>query len=133
MSWQKRHDSLTLTRLVAERREMIAARLAQYRAEHPGPDGRPMTQERASEKAGVAVRQWQRWESGETTPHLKKLQAVAKKLKIPMSEFLPAEAERNNNNHSEATPPSVEQRLEAMQREIERLTEYVRRAIPPSE
>jgi transcriptional regulator with XRE-family HTH domain len=66
---------------MALRRERIVERLAELRERHS------LSQEDAARKVGVTHRQWQRWESGESTPYPRNLDKVASAFRVPVSTF----------------------------------------------
>jgi transcriptional regulator with XRE-family HTH domain len=66
---------------MAIEQQKVAEKLAALRAQHG------LTQEQASEKAGVAVRQWQRWEGAETMPYPKNLEKLAAAFGLSVSDF----------------------------------------------
>jgi len=66
---------------MALRREKIAARLAELREQHS------LTQEQAAARTGVTLRQWQRWEYGESIPYPRNLDAIASKFGLSVAEF----------------------------------------------
>lgn len=52
-----------------------------------------LSQEDAAHKVGITTRQWQRWETGESMPYPRNLDAVASRFGISVAEFFdPAEA-----------------------------------------
>lgn len=80
-SWQSRRERVSLLADMAIKQRQVAETLARLRRQHE------LTQEQASERAGVAVRQWQRWEGAETMPHPRNLERLAEAFDIPVSEF----------------------------------------------
>ncbi len=66
---------------MALRREYIAERLAELREQHS------LTQEQAAGRVGVTLRQWQRWESGESMPYPRNLDAIASNFGLSVAEF----------------------------------------------
>lgn len=81
MSWQTKPRRVSVLAEMALRREKIAERLTELR-EHEG-----LSQERAAGKVGVTLRQWQRWEAGESVPYPRNLDAVASKFGLSIEEF----------------------------------------------
>lgn len=81
-TWQSGRDRANLIAQMALRQTQVAETLSRLREEHG------LTQEKAAEKAGVPVRQWQRWEGAETMPHPRNLDRLAAAFKITVSEIL---------------------------------------------
>lgn len=54
---------------------------------HPEKPGEPLPQDQAAQRAGVTVRQWQRWESGVSVPYARNLAAVADAFGFDVAEF----------------------------------------------
>lgn len=46
-----------------------------------------LSQEDAAHKVGITTRQWQRWETGESMPYPRNLDAVASRFGISVAEF----------------------------------------------
>lgn len=66
---------------MALRQEKVSERLLELR-EHHG-----LSQEDAARKVGITHRQWQRWETGESMPYPRNLDAVASAFGISIVEF----------------------------------------------
>ncbi len=66
---------------MALRRERIAERLTELREQHS------LTQENAAARVGVTLRQWQRWEAGESVPYPRNLDSIASKFGLSVAEF----------------------------------------------
>lgn len=64
--------------------EAVQARIAKLR-EDSG-----LTQEQAAAKAGVTLRQWQRWEAGQSMPYPRNLSVIAEQFGIDVQEFFTA-------------------------------------------
>lgn len=60
---------------------MLAARLGELR------EGESLTQEQAAAKVGVTLRQWQRWEAGESVPYPRNLDLIASRFGLLIGEF----------------------------------------------
>lgn len=81
MSWQGGPRRVSVLAEMALRRERIAERLTEIR-EHNS-----LTQENAAAKVGVTLRQWQRWEAGESVPYPRNLDAVASRFGLSVADF----------------------------------------------
>jgi transcriptional regulator with XRE-family HTH domain len=87
MSWQSLQEQGNVLLDLAEKQRRVQERLARYRAEMAPPGKKRLTQEEAADAAGVPLRQWQRWEKGETVPHLSNLARLSTALGIPLDDF----------------------------------------------
>lgn len=81
MSWQTRTRRVSVMAEMALRKEMLAARLEELR------ESNNLTQENAAAKVGVTLRQWQRWEAGESVPYPRNLDVIASRFGITVGEF----------------------------------------------
>lgn len=81
MSWRAAAEQANLLHAMAEQQKRVAERLARLREQHA------LTQEDAAGKAGVNLRAWQRWETGETTPYKRNIEKIARAFGIPPSDF----------------------------------------------
>lgn len=74
---------------MAIQRENVMNRLVRLREEigHPDKHDKPLPQDQAAARAGVTVRQWQRWESGESVPYARNLSEVADAFGFDVGEF----------------------------------------------
>ena len=66
---------------MALRKERLAERLLELRT------NAGLSQEGAAQKVGVTVRQWQRWEQGESVPYPRNLDTIASRFGITVAEF----------------------------------------------
>jgi transcriptional regulator with XRE-family HTH domain len=77
-----------------------------------------------------------RWERGVVAPNQENFEAVAAALKTTPAKLAagitPDPKPGKPEPTFETTPPSLEARLEAMQRELEELSALVRQALPPT-
>jgi transcriptional regulator with XRE-family HTH domain len=85
MSWREQPRRVSVIAEMALRREKIAQRLGELRERDS------LTQEQAAAKVGVTLRQWQRWEVGESVPYPRNLDAVASRFGITVAEFFDPE------------------------------------------
>lgn len=81
MSWRGQPKRVSVLAEMALRREKIAQRLGELR------ESNALTQEQAAAKVGVTLRQWQRWEAGESVPYPRNMDVVASKFGLSVSEF----------------------------------------------
>lgn len=86
MSWHKPRQRVSLLAELALKRESVSRKLAELREQH-SPDGRPLAQEKAAALVGVSMRQWQRWEAGESVPYPRNLGMIADAFGFDVSEF----------------------------------------------
>lgn len=70
---------------MALRRERLVERLEELRERHG------LSQEDAARKVGITHRQWQRWESGDSTPYPSSLSKIASAFGITVAEFFDEE------------------------------------------
>lgn len=91
-SWQNGRERVSVLAALAVKKETVSRVLAELREQHkpPGSD-KPLSQEKAAARVGVTGRQWQRWESGESEPYLRNLEAVASAFNVPVDRFLTME------------------------------------------
>jgi transcriptional regulator with XRE-family HTH domain len=75
-----------LLRDMAVTRERVAEQLLALRQLH-GTADKPLSQEKAAQRADVQVRDWNRWENKHTTPHISSLGKVAEAFDIPLDVF----------------------------------------------
>jgi transcriptional regulator with XRE-family HTH domain len=80
-SWHGRRSRVSVLAEMALRKELIAERLAELRGT------RGQSQEQAAAFVGITVRQWQRWEAGESVPYPRNLEVVASRYGISVAEF----------------------------------------------
>lgn len=81
MSWRRQPSRVSVLAEMALRREKIAQRLGELR------ESNSLTQEQAAAKVGVTLRQWQRWEAGESVPYPRNMDTVASHFGMSVSEF----------------------------------------------
>jgi transcriptional regulator with XRE-family HTH domain len=81
MSWQRQPRRVSVLAEMALRQEKVSARLTELRERHG------LSQEDAARKVGITVRQWQRWETGESMPYPRNLDAVASSFGVTVSGF----------------------------------------------
>lgn len=81
MSWRPARKRVSVIAEMALRRERISERLGELREQSS------LTQEQAAGRVGVTLRQWQRWESGESIPYPRNLDAIASKFGLSVAEF----------------------------------------------
>lgn len=95
-TWQTRRHLVSVEAALAIQRENVMNRLLQLRAEigHPEKHDKPLPQDQAAARAGVTVRQWQRWESGQSVPYARNLSEVADAFGFDVSEFYDGPAGR---------------------------------------
>lgn len=80
-SWQTSRRRVSVLAEMALRKERIAERLAELRGL------RGFSQEQAAGFVGITVRQWQRWEAGESVPYPRNLDTIASRFGISVAEF----------------------------------------------
>lgn len=85
-SWKERGKTPSLLHEMAVTHERVAEQLLALRQLHGTPD-RPLSQEKAAQRAGVSTRDWQRWETKETLPRTDSLGRVADGFDIPLDTF----------------------------------------------
>lgn len=103
-SWRRGRERVSVLATLAVQKETVSRVLIELREQHKPPgSSKPLSQEKAAARAGVTGRQWQRWESGESDPYLRNLEAVAQAFDIPLAEFLGA-----NEQDDTTTPMSLE-------------------------
>ena len=99
LPWQTRRQAVNLLDLMAAQKAQVQERLAQLR------DTYDLTQEEAAAKVGVNLRQWQRWEAGDSRPYTRNLEAVARAFGVSTDDILGA---------SETQLDRIERRLDAL-------------------
>lgn len=111
MSWREPPRRVSVLAEMALRREKIAQRLGELR------EINSLTQEQAAAKVGVTLRQWQRWEAGESVPYPRNMDVVASHFGLSVSEFF------DNEPLAGGSPRVLV--LEAKVEELERQLEMV--------
>lgn len=88
-TWRTGRERVTVDAALAIQRENVMLRLTRLRTEigHPERQGEPLPQDQAAARAGVTVRQWQRWETGVSIPYARNLSAVADAFAFDVAEF----------------------------------------------
>lgn len=81
MSWRTGRQRVSVLAELAVNKEVVSRRLTELREEHG------LSQERAAAKVGVTMRQWQRWEGGQSVPYPRNLEAIADAFEISVVEF----------------------------------------------
>jgi len=79
--WRPRRAPVSVLAEMAIRRERIVQRLRELREAHG------LTQEQAAARVGVNLRQWQRWEAGDSMPYPRNLDLIASKFGTTVNEF----------------------------------------------
>lgn len=92
---------------MAEQQARVSERIKKIREDHS------LTQEQAASRAEVTLRQWQRWESGESTPYKSSLEKVARAFRVPPAEFY---------DEVDDLPPG---RMDDVERKLAALTDLV--------
>lgn len=92
---------------MALRQEKVSARLADLR-EQAG-----LTQEQAAARVGVNLRQWQRWEAGDSMPYPRNLDTIASRFGISVDEFFDTQQTQLDR---------IEERLARIEAALELLT-----------
>lgn len=108
-SWQRRRKPVSVLAEMALRREKVTQRLEHLRERHG------LTQEQAAARVGITHRQWQRWESGESMPYPRNLDAIASAFGIGIEEFFDPDPERSSQFDQ------VMVRLDQLERTVEQL------------
>lgn len=80
-SWHGPRQRVSVLAEMALRREKVMERLLELRERHG------LSQEDAAHKVGITTRQWQRWETGESMPYPRNLDAVASRFGISVAQF----------------------------------------------
>lgn len=120
-SWQSGRQRVSVLATLAVQKETVSRVLTELREQHKPPGAqKPLSQEKAAARAGVTGRQWQRWESGESEPYLRNLEAVASAFDIPMTRFIGAEEQDDTTSSLESVAELREilRRIESNQRRI---------------
>ena len=124
LSWKEREEQAIVLFELARQQRAVQERLARFREEMAPPGRERLTQEEASERAGVPVRQWQRWEKGETVPHLKNLERLAERLGIPLDDFRDATEPLNGT-----APTGGRSQLDRIEAKLDRLLDLEARVV----
>lgn len=112
-SWRGRRAAVSVLAEMALRQEKVAQILGELRERNA------LTQEQAAGKVGVTLRQWQRWEAGESMPYPRNLELIASRFGFEVADFF-------NGQHSDpassalaeiqATLKEISERLERLER-----------------
>lgn len=95
-SWQNGRQRVSVLAALAIHKETVSKKLSELREAHADSQtGKPLSQEKAAARVGVTMRQWQRWESGESVPYPRNLDAIAAEFDFDVAEFF-----------EEGTPPA---------------------------
>lgn len=105
--WQVRRRRASVLAEMALRQEKVSARLADLR-EQAG-----LTQEQAAARVGVNLRQWQRWEAGDSMPYPRNLDTIASRFGISVDEFFDTQQTQLDR---------IEERLARIEAALELLT-----------
>lgn len=133
-SWQTGRDRVRVAAALAIQRENVMQRLVKLREDvgHPERPGEPLPQDQAAQRAGVTVRQWQRWESGVSVPYARNLSAVADAFGFEVAEFYdgpagqkPADTPSPFANGDDSQLDRIEQRLNEARSEQDRITALI--------
>jgi transcriptional regulator with XRE-family HTH domain len=104
ITWQGRREAANLLAVLAEQQTRVAERVGRLREAHA------LTQEAAAARAGVTLRQWQRWESGESEPYARNLAKLSEEFDVPLSELVGSE-------------PVRETQLDSIERKLDQILE----------
>lgn len=134
-SWQRPRERVSVLAALAIKKETVSRQLTELREAHQ------LTQEKAAAHVGVTMRQWQRWESGESVPYSRNLDAIAEKFGISVATFFEADAKDGGPAASPdpfqqspdlaAALGRVEAKLDAVLLVVERLAEALVDATRP--
>lgn len=87
-SWRSGRERVSVLAALAIQKESVSRKLAQLRITHADPQtGKALSQEKAAARVHVTMRQWQRWESGESIPYPRNLEAIAAEFGFEVAEF----------------------------------------------
>jgi transcriptional regulator with XRE-family HTH domain len=104
-SWQGQPRRVSVLAEMALRQEKVSERLRELR------ELQGLSQEDAARKVGITHRQWQRWESGQSMPYPRSLDAVASAFGISIAEFFdppePIEADPSQLDRIEAALEAI--------------------------
>lgn len=126
-SWQTRPRRVSVLAEMALRKEMLAARLGELR------EDANLTQEQAAAKVGVTLRQWQRWEAGESVPYPRNLDVIASRFGTTVADFFdetPRAVLADHVAELQSTLDDVMKRLAALELERELATTAARKQSP---
>jgi transcriptional regulator with XRE-family HTH domain len=94
-TWRGRRAAVSVLAEMALRQEKVAERLAILR------ERQALTQEQAAAKVGVTLRQWQRWEAGQSMPYPRNLELIASRFGFSVADFFDAEPDLGANGQSQ--------------------------------
>jgi transcriptional regulator with XRE-family HTH domain len=93
-SWRTGRERVSVLAALALHKESVSRKLLQIREENRDPTtGKPLSQERAAARVHATSRTWQRWESGETVPYPRNLEAIAIAFGFDVGEFFDGDEE----------------------------------------
>lgn len=79
--WRERRHRVSVLAEMALRKEKVTQRLRELRELHG------LTQDQAAARVGINLRQWQRWEAGDSMPYPRNLDTIASAFGITVAEF----------------------------------------------
>lgn len=91
---------------MATEEHSVSARLSRLRGQMV------LTQEQAASRAGVTLRQWQRWEAGVSEPRASNLTRLSEEFQVPLSELVGQK------------PPAPEQ-MDALEERLDRIERHL--------
>ena len=107
-SWRTGRERVSVLAELAIKKETVSRRLAELR------DERDLSQEKAAALVGVTMRQWQRWEAGESVPYPRNLDAIAEHFGINVASFFEDDRPRvTDTNPQPSQLDRLEQKLDA--------------------
>lgn len=122
MSWQRRAEIVSLLEVLAEEERRVAGRLARMR------ESMALTQEKAASRAGVTLRQWQRWESGQSEPRASNLLKISEEFGVPLSDLLEVESNAADAAHADQLD-RIEWRLKQLSEQVEEVRLHLSRNV----
>jgi transcriptional regulator with XRE-family HTH domain len=113
-TWRITPETSNLLDVLAAEEENVAHRIRRLR------EAFALSQEAAAHKAGVTVRQWQRWENGDSEPYARNIQKISETFAVPLSELVgqPPGIEPSQLDRIEQALNRVESRQLEMLREL---------------
>lgn len=124
-SWQTRRERVSVLAALALRKETVSRLLVQIRNDNPEEDGDPLSQEAAARLVGVSVRQWQRWEAGDSVPYPRNLGIIADTFSFDVGQFYESEiaekAETPNPFPASNEDQELRERLERVEAKLDRV------------